>query len=113
MSSISQQELKVIRKCICKVTKGRKMIAACIYGSRVAGYDRPDSDIDLLIVLENYPYVVKYTYFRELNTKISVLAVDREALSRDAQSAFLSEFVIGRLLHIYEPIANAEFLAVI
>jgi tRNA A-37 threonylcarbamoyl transferase component Bud32/predicted nucleotidyltransferase len=113
MSSISQQELKVIRKCICKVTKGRKMIAACIYGSRVAGYDRPDSDIDLLIVLENYPYVVKYTYFRELNTKISVLAVDREALSRDAQSAFLSEFVIGRLLHIYEPIANAEFLAMI
>jgi tRNA A-37 threonylcarbamoyl transferase component Bud32/predicted nucleotidyltransferase len=113
MSSISQQELKVIRKCICKVTKGRKMIAACIYGSRVAGYDRPDSDIDLLIVLENYPYVVKYTYFRELNTKISVLAVDREALLRDAQSAFLSEFVIGRLLHIYEPIANAEFLAMI
>ena len=113
MSSISQQELKVIRKCICKVTKGRRMIAACIYGSRVAGYDRPDSDIDLLIVLENYPYVVKYTYFRELNTKISVLAVDREALLRDAQSAFLSEFVIGRLLHIYEPIANAEFLTMI
>jgi Kae1-associated kinase Bud32 len=113
MSSISQQELKVIRKCICKVTKGRRMIAACIYGSRVAGYDRPDSDIDLLIVLENYPYVVKYTYFRELSTKVSVLAVDREALLRDAQGAFLSEFVVGRLLHIYEPIANAEFLTMI
>jgi tRNA A-37 threonylcarbamoyl transferase component Bud32/predicted nucleotidyltransferase len=113
MSSISLQELKVIRKCICKVTKGRRMIAACIYGSRVAGYDRPDSDIDLLIVLENYPYVVKYTYFRESSTKVSALAVDREALLRDAQRAFLGEFVVGRLLHIYEPIANAEFLAMI
>ncbi|MDQ3717793.1 MAG: nucleotidyltransferase domain-containing protein [Thermoproteota archaeon] len=115
MSNISQQELEAIGKCICKLTKGprRKIIAACIYGSRVAGYCRPDSDIDLLVVLENYPYVVKYMYFRESSTKVSVLAVDREALLRDAQSAFLGEFVVGRLLHIYKPIANAEFLAMI
>jgi predicted nucleotidyltransferase len=71
MSSISPQELKVIRRCISKVAKSRTMIATCIYGSRVAGYNRPDSDIDLLIVLENYPYVVKYTYFRESSTKHS------------------------------------------
>jgi tRNA A-37 threonylcarbamoyl transferase component Bud32/predicted nucleotidyltransferase len=115
MSSISQQELEAIEKCICKLTRSprRRIIAACIYGSRIAGYCRPDSDIDLLVVLENYPYVVKYMYFRESSTKVSVLAVDREALLRDAQSAFLGEFVVGRLLHIYKPIANAEFLAMI
>jgi tRNA A-37 threonylcarbamoyl transferase component Bud32/predicted nucleotidyltransferase len=113
MSSISQEELQVIQKCMRKVAKGRTIVAACIYGSRVAGYNRPDSDIDLLIVLENYPYVVKYAYYHESNTKISALAVDRSALLRDAQSAFLGEFVVGRLLHIYEPIANAEFLAMI
>jgi tRNA A-37 threonylcarbamoyl transferase component Bud32/predicted nucleotidyltransferase len=113
MSSISPNELKVITKCISKVAKGRKMIATCIYGSRVAGYNRPDSDIDVLVVLENYPYVVKYSYFRESSTKVSALAVDREALLRDAQRAFLGEFVVGRLLHVYEPIANAEFLAMI
>jgi tRNA A-37 threonylcarbamoyl transferase component Bud32/predicted nucleotidyltransferase len=113
MSSISPHELKVIEKCISKVAKSRKMIATCIYGSRVAGYNRPDSDIDVLVVLENYPYVVKYGYFRESSTKVSALAVDREALLRDAKSAFLGEFVVGRLLHVYEPIANAEFLAMI
>jgi tRNA A-37 threonylcarbamoyl transferase component Bud32/predicted nucleotidyltransferase len=113
MSSISQEELQVIQKCIRKVAKDRTMVAACIYGSRVAGYNRPDSDIDLLIVLENYPYVVKYAYYHESNTKISALAVDRSALLRDAQSAFLGEFVVGRLLHIYEPLTNAEFLATI
>jgi tRNA A-37 threonylcarbamoyl transferase component Bud32/predicted nucleotidyltransferase len=113
MSSISTEELKVIQKCIRKVAKGRTMVASCIYGSRVAGYNRPDSDIDLLIVLENYPYVVKYAYYRESNTKVSALAVDSNALLRDAQSAFLGEFVAGRLLHIYEPIANAEFLTMI
>jgi tRNA A-37 threonylcarbamoyl transferase component Bud32/predicted nucleotidyltransferase len=113
MSSISPEELKIIQKCVRKVAKGRTMVASCIYGSRVAGYNRPDSDIDLLIVLENYPYVVKYAYYRESNTKVSALAVDSNALLRDAQSAFLGEFVVGRLLHIYEPIANAEFLAMI
>ena len=113
MSSISPSELQVITKCISRVAKGRKLIATCIYGSRVAGYNRPDSDIDVLVVLENYPYVVKYSYFRESSTKISALAVDREALLRDAQRAFLGEFVVGRLLHVYEPIANAEFLAMI
>src|SRR5919202_2099127 len=114
MSSISLQELEAIRKSICKLTKGRRrLIAACIYGSRVAGYGRPDSDIDLLVVLENYPYVVKYMYFRESSVKVSVLAVDREALLRDAQNAILGEFVVGRLLHIYKPIVNGEFLAMI
>jgi tRNA A-37 threonylcarbamoyl transferase component Bud32/predicted nucleotidyltransferase len=113
MSSISPHELKVIKKCISKVAKGRAVVATCIYGSRVAGYNRPDSDIDLLVVLQNYPYVVKYIYFSESSTKVSALAVDREALLRDAKSAFLGEFVVGRLLHIYEPIINAEFLAMI
>jgi tRNA A-37 threonylcarbamoyl transferase component Bud32/predicted nucleotidyltransferase len=113
MSSISLEELKIIQKCVTKVAKGRTMVASCIYGSKVAGYNRPDSDIDLLIVLENYPYVIKYAYYHESNTKVSALAVDSNALLRDAQSAFLGEFVVGRLLHIYEPIANAEFLAMI
>src|SRR5919109_2855695 len=113
MSSISPHELKVIKKCICKVAKGREVVATCIYGSRVAGYNRPDSDIDVLVVLQNYPYVVKYIYFSESSTKVSALAVDREALLRDAKSAFLGEFVVGRLLHIYEPIVNSEFFAMI
>jgi predicted nucleotidyltransferase len=37
------------------------------YGSRVGGYNRPDSDIDLLVVLKNYPYVVKYIYITRFN----------------------------------------------
>ncbi len=113
MSSISPQELQVIRQCIGKVAKRHIVSALCIYGSRVAGYARPDSDIDILAVLENYPYIVKYAYFTEEGTKLSVLAVDKKALERDARTGFLGEFVVGRLLHIYEPIVNAEFLAAI
>jgi tRNA A-37 threonylcarbamoyl transferase component Bud32/predicted nucleotidyltransferase len=111
MSSVSPNELEIIRKCIDKVAKGRGIAAACIYGSRVAGYARPDSDVDILIVLENYTYVVKYVYFSESGLKVSALAVDRKALERDAKTAFLGEFVVGRLLHVYEPIIGAEFFA--
>jgi tRNA A-37 threonylcarbamoyl transferase component Bud32/predicted nucleotidyltransferase len=113
MSSVSPHELEVIKKCIVRVAKGCAVVAACLYGSRVAGYARPDSDVDLLVVLENYPYVVKYVYFSESGIKLSALAVDRRALERDAKSAFLGEFVVGRLLHIYEPIANAEYFAAV
>jgi tRNA A-37 threonylcarbamoyl transferase component Bud32/predicted nucleotidyltransferase len=111
MSSVSPQELEIIRNCIIKVAKGRAVVAACLYGSRVAGYARPDSDVDLLVVLRNYPYVLKYVYFSEPGMKVSALVVDRGALERDAKSAFLGEFVAGRLLHVYEPIDNAEFFA--
>jgi len=93
-----------------KAAKGRKISAACVYGSKVAGYARPDSDIDLLLVLENYPYKVKYAYMQESGLQVSALVVDKEALERDARGAYLGEFVAGRLLHVYEPVENPEFL---
>ncbi len=113
MSDISRHELNIIKQCIKKTAKGHEVVATCIYGSRIAGYNRADSDIDLLIVLQGYPYLLKYVYFNQSGTKVSALAVDREALFRDANSAFLGEFAVGRLLHIYKPIINAEFLATI
>src|ERR1044072_5010583 len=111
MSSVSPQDREVIKKCIIRVAKGRTVAGVCLYGSKVAGYSRPDSDIVILIALENYPCAVKYVYLSESGMKRSALVVDRKALERDAKSAFLGEFVIGRLLHVYEPIANAEFFA--
>lgn len=93
-----------------KAAKGRRIAAACIYGSKVAGYAKPDSDIDLLLVLQNYPYKVKYVYHKESGLHVSTLIVDREALERDAKGAYLGEFVAGRLLHIYEPVENAQLL---
>jgi tRNA A-37 threonylcarbamoyl transferase component Bud32/predicted nucleotidyltransferase len=83
--------------------------ACCAYGSKVAGYARPDSDYDLLLVLKNYNHVIKYTYFHN-NLAVSVLIVDSKSLLRDATKAVLGEFVVGRLLHPYEPLSNAEYL---
>jgi tRNA A-37 threonylcarbamoyl transferase component Bud32/predicted nucleotidyltransferase len=111
MSSVSTEELQAIQRCIDKVARGRPVAAACIYGSKAAGYARPDSDIDIIVVLENYSYRVKYAYVKESGIDVSALIVDRGALEKDAKGAQLGEFVAGRLLHVYEPIANPEFLA--
>ncbi len=110
-SIISSNELEILQKCISKVAKGKTVAAACIYGSRAAGYARPDSDIDILVVLENYQYLLKYVYLNESKMDVSALVVDKKSLERDAKGGFLGEFVAGRLLHIYEPISGAGFLS--
>jgi tRNA A-37 threonylcarbamoyl transferase component Bud32/predicted nucleotidyltransferase len=111
MSSISPHEFEALKKSIGKVAKGKSVVSACIYGSRAAGYARPDSDIDLLVVLENYPYLLKYVYFSESNMKVSALVVDRKSLEHDAKTGYLGEFVAGRLLHIYASIIGPKFLS--
>ena len=83
--------------------------SCCAYGSKVAGYARPDSDYDLILILKNYGHVIKYMYVHD-NLDLSVLIVDSKSLIKDAEKATLGEFVVGRLLHAYEPLENAEYL---
>lgn len=108
-SSLSAQERAILGRCIERAARGRPVVAACVYGSKAAGYARPDSDIDLLVVLEGYRYKVKYSYMTESDAKVSALIVDRGALEKDAAQASMGEFVAGRLLHVHEPLLNAEF----
>ena len=109
MSIYSAEQLKIIGNCVSKIAKNNRIVGVCIYGSKVAGYSRPNSDFDIIVVLENYSFVVKYVYLKESKIEISALIVDRESLEKDARTAFLGEFVIGRLLHIYDAIVNPEF----
>ncbi|HYY50152.1 MAG TPA: nucleotidyltransferase domain-containing protein [Nitrososphaeraceae archaeon] len=107
-SVISSEQLGIIRTAVAKIAKKYKVAGVCLYGSRIAGYSRPESDFDVIIVLENYPYAVKYIYRVEQNMKISALVVDLARFRKDAESSFLGEFVIGRLLHVYLPLENKD-----
>jgi tRNA A-37 threonylcarbamoyl transferase component Bud32/predicted nucleotidyltransferase len=109
MSSYSTEQLKIIGDCVNKIAKNNTIVGVCLYGSKVAGYSRPNSDFDIIIVLENYSFKVKYVYLKESKVEISALVVDRQSLEKDARTASLGEFVIGRLLHIYDAIVNPEF----
>jgi tRNA A-37 threonylcarbamoyl transferase component Bud32/predicted nucleotidyltransferase len=107
-TSLSKEESRAIDKFLERLAKRRKVIGACLYGSKVAGYESPDSDIDIIVVVKGYPYTVRYSYFRSEGLRISALIVDHIALQKDAQTGFLGEFVAGRLLHTYEAIINQE-----
>ena len=58
---ITKQILEVINN----IAEDNNITAACIYGSRVSGYGRKESDYDLIIVLKDYKSKVKYRYINE------------------------------------------------
>jgi tRNA A-37 threonylcarbamoyl transferase component Bud32/predicted nucleotidyltransferase len=107
-TSLSKEESNAIGKYLEILSTRRKVIGACLYGSKVAGYGGPDSDIDIIVVLRDYPHTVKYSYLRTEEGKISALKVDFFALQKDAEAGLLGEFVVGRLLHTYEVLINHE-----
>jgi len=83
--------------------------ALCAYGSKVAGYARPDSDYDMIVVSKGFREGIRYKYVgHPLHT--SALIVDEQLLRDDADTSYLGEFVVGRLLNVYDPITNPEFL---
>ena len=106
---LDEQERKELLDIGKKIAGDHAPEACCAYGSKVAGYARPDSDYDLLLVLKNYNHIIRYTYVQN-DPDVSVLIVDSKSLLKDAAKAFLGEFVVGRLLHVYEPLTNAEYL---
>lgn len=77
----------------------------CAYGSKVAGYARPDSDYDLIVVSKRFRGGIRYKYV-SAPAPASALIVDEAMLDQDARSSYLGEFVVGRLLNVYEPISN-------
>ncbi|HYY85675.1 MAG TPA: nucleotidyltransferase domain-containing protein, partial [Nitrososphaeraceae archaeon] len=83
MSSISREQLNTIKVCVDKIAKSHRVVGICLYGSKAAGYARPNSDFDIIIVLEDYAYTVKYVYLRETDVQISALVVDRQAFEKD------------------------------
>jgi tRNA A-37 threonylcarbamoyl transferase component Bud32 len=81
--------------------------ALCAYGSKVAGYARPDSDYDLIIVSKRFRGGIRYKYV-DRPIPASALIVDEHLLWQDARTSYLGEFVVGRLLNVYEPISNPQ-----
>jgi tRNA A-37 threonylcarbamoyl transferase component Bud32/predicted nucleotidyltransferase len=84
-----------------------KVSGVCAYGSKVAGYAREDSDYDLIVVLRRFREGVRYKYV-DSPVPASALIVDEGMLGQDAHSSYLGEFVVGRLLNVYEPILNPD-----
>ncbi|MEM2094527.1 MAG: lipopolysaccharide kinase InaA family protein [Candidatus Bathyarchaeia archaeon] len=96
---------------ICEEIAGRNgLIAAFVYGSRASGYARSDSDYDILLVIQEYPSKVRYHYKDVQDVQLAVLAVDQGALEADVEKGVLGDFVAGRLLSPYIPLAGRDYV---
>jgi len=104
---LTEGERDTVRGIASALVDPSKISALAAYGSKVAGYARPDSDYDLIIVSKRFREGVRYRYV-DSPIAASALIVDEHMLSQDATSSYLGEFVVGRLLNAYEPVVNGE-----
>lgn len=92
-----------------------KLVRACregavaVYGSRVAGYAKPESDYDLLVAVKGLKERARYIYKEFEGLNLSILMVDRQELIEDALEARLGEFAAGRLLNPYLPLTDGDY----
>ncbi|MDA4110980.1 MAG: hypothetical protein OK439_00465 [Thaumarchaeota archaeon] len=109
MRNLSSSEVASVSKTIESLTGNKDVIAACAYGSQIAGYANADSDYDLILVKKPFHQKIKYYYLKG-EVDCSVLVVDPKSFENDCRKSTLGEFVSGRLLNPYFPTLGAEFL---
>ncbi|MBI3859912.1 MAG: nucleotidyltransferase domain-containing protein [Thaumarchaeota archaeon] len=106
--TLGNEERTVLAGVASSLADKSSIVAACLYGSKVAGYAKPDSDYDLIVVSKKFGEGVRYRYLSE-PVALSALVVDEGLLWEDARTSYLGEFVVGRFLNVYEPLDNPDF----
>ena len=104
---LSQTERDTVSSIASSLMDPTKITGVAAYGSKVAGYARPDSDYDLIVVCRRFREGVRYRYI-DSPVAASALIVDEDMFRQDARESYLGEFVVGRLLNVYEPITSPE-----
>jgi tRNA A-37 threonylcarbamoyl transferase component Bud32/predicted nucleotidyltransferase len=84
--------------------------AVILYGSRVSGYAREDSDYDVIAIIDKLPERIQYHYKPFGDVKLAILAVDREVFESDVKDSILGDFVSGRLFTPFIPLSNSEYV---
>ena len=102
-------DLNEIRADVSKAIGQINPEAIAIYGSQIAGYAKPDSDYDVLVLLKNFSGKLRYIYYKQ-NVELSLLLVDLNEARKDAEEASMGEFVAGRLLNPYIPIHGESLI---
>jgi len=100
---------KVMELCE-NIAGSSQIVAACLYGPWVCGYADKTTEVNVLLILERFPFRLN-TYFESLDgVQTSVLAVSRADLERDVNRSLWGEFLAEKLTAPYEPLRNKEYL---
>jgi tRNA A-37 threonylcarbamoyl transferase component Bud32 len=93
-----------------KAAGDQRLTASMLYGSRVAGYARRDSLYDCMVIVESYPYGVRYSLNWIDSIGVGLLQVDDELFSLDVSEGAFGEFLAGRLLFPNIALYGAKYL---
>ena len=111
MSSLLSEDLEEKMVSLCKSIAGsRQIAAACFYGPWVCGYADEKSDVNVLLILDDFSLLLN-TYFRSTDgVNALFLTVDRMAFERDVEQGWLGEFVAEKVIVPYETLINRQYL---
>ena len=96
---------------LCRVIAGsRKITSVCLYGPWVCGYADEKTDINVLMILEQFTLRLN-TYFEKLDDfNVSILTINYSDFERDINKSWLGEFFAEKLTVPYEPLLNENYL---
>jgi len=95
----------------CKAIAGsHRVVAACLYGPRACGYAKEESDINILLIVDEHPMRL-WGYLKPLG-EISafILTVDQRIFEKDVEQGWLGEFMAQNISVPYIPLINGEYL---
>jgi tRNA A-37 threonylcarbamoyl transferase component Bud32 len=109
-TQLNEKLKKNVLKLCRDIAGSRRIAAACIYGPWVCGYADEKTDINVLLILDNFTLRLN-TYCETVdNFNVSVLTVNRSDFERDVNKSWLGEFFAEKVTVPYEPLKNEEYL---
>ena len=105
------EELKERTLKLCRDIAGsRQIVATCFYGPWACRYANENTDLNVLLILENFSLRFN-TYSKTLDdVNLSILTINRLDFERDVKMGLLGEFFSEKLIDPYEPLENREYL---
>jgi len=104
-----QQQEQILNLCR-HITRTREIVSACVFGARASGYGTEKSDIDVLLIVKNYPSRLM-VYPKMLNdVNVFFFVVDSGLFEADIQQGIIGEFVAEKIMLPYKPLINPDYL---
>jgi len=106
---IEKQKEKILKLCN-GIAGSRKITAACIYGPWVCGYADKKTDVNVLLILDNF--ILRLNTHSEIvdDVNVAILIVNRLDFERDVKRGRLGEFFAEKLTLPYDSLKNKEYL---
>lgn len=108
--TVNDLQFRKLLNCCAQIAGSREIACACLFGARASGYGNEKSDIDVLLVVKNYPsrLMVYPRVIEGLNAFF--LVVDCGLFETDVEKGIIGEFVAEILMLPHTPLTNPEYL---